>query len=282
MATATTAQQSRTRAQLRQAVGELLGDLIQITATANGTTTTTIDTLNVGSAEDHFNGRYLMATSGANAGEVKRITATATSTGTLTHGAFSTATAAGDTFDVTNARGRGFRPDEYHAAINELIVEAWPAFAIHVEDGAGTFDADTEDITVDAALAAVYEVEWTDSQGTEHRIRGSNASQRDGWIADPANGKIKIVGSAKLEPDGNTVTLKGYGRQDTLSAEADTCLIPAAWLVPAAALRLATRGLTRDPDRYGPLLGVLQRRVDQHFPLIATTRAPGWKSVRSA
>ena len=239
-----------TRAELRARVARELGDYVLLTATDLGTTTTIIDTLNVGTFAENFNGRFLYFTSGTNVGLTRRVTATTDGSGTLTFTpAASGAVAESVTCEVYNKRGVGFTPDQYHSAINDAINDAYPLGVIRVRSTIGTaFDADTQTVTVPAAMTHVSDVEWQDSDTFWHSIPMASRRNEFGWIADPTAGEIRILGRIGSDIDGNTVRLTGYGRQGTLADDSDTCALNAEYIVCRAKFHLCMSALDRGPE----------------------------------
>lgn len=282
VAAASTGALTQTLAQLRNRVADRLGDRVELTATANGTTTTFIDQLWVNTATEDMKGRIMVL---ADSGEVVRVTAMNDATYTLTFtpaAASASSTNTSSVANVFNKRGKGFRPDEYKNAINNAINDAFPLGLIEVRSTIGTaYDFESPEVTVPAAMSYVHTVEYQDDDGEWHKIMKATKYNEYGWIADATAGQIRILGGPGSVIDGLTVRLTGYGRQDVLSADSDTCALNAEWIVARACYHLTIGGIDKD-DRYGQLAGVFMREADGLRTRIRTIKRPGTENVRAA
>lgn len=287
MATATTAQLSHTLRELRRAVADRFGDLTQLTTTANGdnsTFTTLIDALNVNGGSEHFNGRMLLVTSGTYANHKARITGTADSTGTLT---FTPAAGgrivSGVTVDVFNRRGIGFTIAEYDRAINNAIDDAFPLGLIEIVDpltsGEATSTDDVTTITVPVDLYEVFAVEWQDDDDLWREVPKATRTNLFGWKAT-ADGIITITGLPQEDTEEHSLRLRGYGRQDQLTADTDACLLPKEWVVARAAYHLALGALMRGSE-YGALAQQFAREAEMVRTRLRTVRRANSERVRS-
>lgn len=279
---ASAASLTQTLAQLRRRLARELGDYTQLTCTANGTTTTLIDTQRVNSATQDMRGRIIVSTNGTNNGLQRVVTSFTDSTGTLTFAALTAATATNDTFDVFNKRGKGFAPSDYDAAINDAINDAFPLCLIEqVATITPAFDADAGgELTVPASFVYVHTVEYQDEDGYWHNLPRSSRHAGYGWTADAAAGELRILGAPGRSIDGFTVRLTGYGRQGTLSSDSDTCAIPAEWLIYKAAAALCLSAIDKDPT-YGPKVSVYEGRANGLRTRIRTLRKSGSELVRA-
>lgn len=240
MATASTGALTITLANLVRRLADEFGDLVQLTATANGTTTTFLDTKNVNTGAEELTGREIYFTSGTNSGLARRITATTDSTGTLTFAAVTTSTATSDTADVFNKRGRGFLRAEYVRWLNRAIDRAWAVARIEaLGTVSGTFSADDPEVTVPVALTEVFKVEWQDSSGLWNEVKKAPRWGSDGWTAIRGSGKVRIMGAPAWQANGRTLQVWGYARQDNLSADSDTCALDTDWVISWAAYHMA-------------------------------------------
>lgn len=252
---ATTGSVTQTLAQLRARVAYRLGDYVQLTATANGTTTTFIDKLWVNTATEDMKGRIIVF---SDTGEVARITAMNDATWTLTFTpdvASSATTNTGSLAEVYNKRGKGFRPDEYKNAINYAITDAFPLGKIRIRATvAAAFDTTAPEVTVPASMTHVSLVEYADTDSKWHTIPQGLRHNEHGWVADAAAGQLRIQGSFADAVDGLNLRLYGFGRQDILSADSDTCALNSEWIVARACYHLCLASIDKD-DRYGQLAG---------------------------
>lgn len=191
-------------------------------------------------------GRILVTSTGT----VHRITNMVDSTSTIT---FTPACAnanlveVGDVVSIYNKRGKGFSPAQYKAAINDAINDAFPLGRIEIISTiSGDFDADTPEITVPASMTHVHTVEWQDDEGDWHVLMKATRSNEQGWRADPAAGQIRLQGIAASQADGYSVRVSGYGRQDVLTADSDTCALNAEYVIARACYHLTYGNIDRD------------------------------------
>lgn len=111
--------QSRTRENIRVAVGYNVKGLFYVSAaSSSGSTTTLVDNTLVG-GDDNFNGYWVVFTSGDNDGSIRRVTDYVESTKVLTVGGDAvTATANNDTYELWHP---WCDPSKIHDAINQTI-----------------------------------------------------------------------------------------------------------------------------------------------------------------
>lgn len=279
---ASSAALTQTLQQLRRRLARELGDYTQLTATANGTTTTLVDTQRVTTATQDMKGRWLVPTNGTNNGLVRQVTSFTENTATIGFAALTAATATNDTFDLFNKRGKGFLPSDYDNAINDAINDAFPLFQIEQIATIGTaFDYEIPEITVPASFVSVHTVEYEDDDGYWQPVRKATRYGGYGWVADSAAGELRILGGMAQELDGLTVRVTGYGRQGTLSADTDTCAIPAEWLIYKAASALCLSALDKDPT-YGPRVSVYESKANALRTRIRVIPKSGSEKVRAA
>jgi hypothetical protein len=270
----------QTLAQLRRRVADRFGDLLMLTATGNGTTTTFVDTLNVNNGTDSCDGRQIYFTSGSNASDTSRITTTTASTGTLTFTPAQTSTATNDTAELYNTRNRGFLVAEYHRAINEAIEEANGLARVRtIETIAAAFDEDTQTIAMPSTLWEAYKVEFQDSDGIWTEIKKATTRGGYGWTAEPSNAVIRVEGNSAGFADGYTVRVHGFKEQDQLATDAAVCSFDGHAIVCIAAYRLCMANLSKD-SYYGSLLLTLRDEYERAKPRLRTPRPPGTVPVR--
>lgn len=282
MATASTAQLTVTRQELRRRVASRFGDYLLLTATADSADTTHLtDTLNINTGAEHFNGRVLWFADGDNAGAQARVTATDDTTGKLTFApAVGTIPATGDTVESYNRRGTGFLPAQIHDAINNAIDDAFPLGMIEATQTlSGSFSADSPSMTITASLYDIYRVEFQDTDSYWHVIPPASGTNEWGWKPFPG-GTIDILGWPAEMADTYTIRVTGYGRQDRLSTDTDTCALSPEWLVVRAAYHLALGAMMRSTE-FGPLASQLDKESQKLKTRIRTLRRPGSQRVRS-
>ena len=114
-----------TRAELRRAIGKRLSQPFfrkfgggSLTASANGTTTTLVDTGHLREGENYWRGSYIYLPS---TGEVREISAFSNGT-VVWQGPIASATTSGMSYEIWSQ----FTPEEVHEAINRALRGAWP------------------------------------------------------------------------------------------------------------------------------------------------------------
>ena len=281
---ATSGALTRTLQKLRRDIADKLDDYVALTATANGNAgaTTLIDTYHINAGTEHFNGRDLLCINGTNAGLKRRITATVDTTGTLTlNSALTAQTLTNDTFDVFNRRGVGFPAERYTRAINNAINAAFPSAVIQVDATiTGAFDADTPEIVIPAAVTEVITLEAQDSNGDWHVVPKARSRGGDGWFADPSDGGLRLHGARAWATDTLSLRVFGYGRQDELSAESDTCAIRPEFIVAHAAYHLALAAVGN--NEMSLRVNNLKKELDEQRIAISVLREPHTAKVRAA
>lgn len=109
---------------MRQAVGKKMGEVITGACDAGATTTSIPDADLAIYEDDELNNRWLLMTSGSQAGEQTKISDFAQTNGVITlKTALTGAPAAGDTFEIHK-----YNPDDIEDALNEAITKAYPEF----------------------------------------------------------------------------------------------------------------------------------------------------------
>lgn len=270
----------QTRKQIRQRVASILDDIVEVEATANGTTLTLIDTFNVNAGAESFDGCEIFFTSGANDGETRRVTTTTPSTGTLTFTPEATATVAADTAELYNRRNKGFRVQDYHRAINHAIEEYQGIALIPVIEEIGiAFDAETQTIAVPATTLEVHTVEYQDSNDQWCEVRQAYPRGGQGWTAEPADAVIRIEGDPAWEADTYDIRLHGYKRADALTTDASVLPFDSTVIVNTAAYRLALSGVSRD-SKYGAMVITLKQDMIVAQSRIRDVRKNGTQRVR--
>jgi hypothetical protein len=269
----------QTRAQLRRRIADVFNDVVVLDATGNGTTTTFVDTFNVNSGSESFDGREILFTSGSNAGLVSRITTTTAGTGTLTFTPSRTSTASGDDAEVYNRRNRGLTVAEYHRAINAAIEECNGLSLVPViESIAAVFDQDTQTIAMPATLFEAFRVEYQDSDDIWKEIKRAQRGG-DGWSPEPSGAVIRVEGWPAAMADGLSVRVHGYRRATALTADADVCPFDGHAIVMAAAYRLCLSHITSDPS-FGSLVLTLKDEYEQARNRLRVSREAGTVRVR--
>jgi hypothetical protein len=269
----------QTRAQLRRRVADVFGDLVALTATGNGTSTTFVDTLNVNSGAESFDGREIFFTSGSNSGLTRRITSTTPASGTLTFTTSVTSTATSDTAEVYNRRNRGITVNEYHRAINNAIEECnGIALAQVIETIAAAYSATDQTIAMPATLFEAFRVEWQDSDDQWREVKKSLRGGQ-GWTAEPSAAVIRIEGRPAWQADTSSIRIHGYARAAPLTTDAGTCPFDGHAIVMTAAYRLCLSKITSDPA-FGSMVLTLKEEYERAQARLQVTREAGTVQVR--
>ena len=248
-----------TRAELRRAIGYELKDISPLTVTANGAMSTTLvyATGDISTAVDSAKGRQIIFLTGTagNIGQIRRITDTSQSTGTITlDRALPAIPAAGDTAELYNFRGKQWTIDQYHHYINRAIADAFPAHkGTQVEEVIGTaFDADSPSVAIPATINYLSAVEFLPDGATLYQtVPMAEDRLFRGWSVDLPNGAIVVRGGDVLSMlDGATIKMIGWQRAQPLSADADTTTVPTKWIVDKCKEWMLTADIEREPNNY--------------------------------
>jgi hypothetical protein len=262
-----------TRAVLRRRVATLLEDITEMTATANGLTTTFIDTIRLGNSIERATGREIMFTSGANLGTSRRVTTSDMTTGTLTFAAV-TSTVAGDTAEMYNFRLEGWISPQYHNALDMAIDQAWPLFGTKVTvAAAAVFSTTTTLIDIPSGIDQLESVEYQDTSSLWQEVKQADGRYGVGWSVEADGTDVVIRGENWRDRlQGRSIRLVGYTRATVLATDAATTTIPPEWIVYKAAsiLCLAKK---RSPEIYNQ--GLVYREDAEKLEGRVRTRRKG-------
>lgn len=225
---------------LRRTIGGITGDLDILVATGNGTTTTFVDALNAHVENSHFAARQGIFSGGtaANLGRIVRVTSNDKTTTTVTFTPTATsATASGDTLELYNRDGQGPSVRQIHDAINRCVVFAGQGVLTEVLDTAETFDMDDPYLDIPAGWRRLTHVEFRNGdEATDdwEVIPGAD------WVpgVDRVGYTVRVDGISRCRADTYQIRLRGYTAATELSADSDTTLVDAEWLVHEAASQL--------------------------------------------
>lgn len=235
--------------ELRRLVGDVTGDMLLLTATSAGSTSTFADTARLADRGDRapsIVNRLLYFSEGtaANIGHEAAVTDFASSTRTLTfQPAASSAVAQGDKAELWSVAERVGSIGTIHRLINYAIKQVEDVAGLEEYNTAATFDARTGLLTIPSTWAEVGGAEWTDGSGYVSEIRTR-------WLrVRPAGRKLEIVGHGAAQANRRSVRLYGYPRCLPLAAETDSTPVDADWIVEsvAEALTLAPSWRASDP-----------------------------------
>lgn len=242
-----------TRRELRRLIGDVTGDLLLLTATSAGTTSTFSDTARLADRGDRAPSvvnrlLYFGEGTSANIGHEAAVTDFASSTRTLTfQPSAPSSVAQSDVIELWSATERIGSISAIHRLINYAIKQVEDMAGLEEYNTAATFDARTGLLTIPATWCEIGGAEWTDRSGYVREIPSR-------WLkARPAGRKLEIVGRGATRAHRRSVRLYGYPRCTALTTDTDattgTTPVDAAWIVEsvAEALTLAPSWRASDP-----------------------------------
>jgi hypothetical protein len=153
--------QSRTRAQLRVSIGYNLGALYvssTSSAVSGGNAKTHIVDNTLQGGDDEYNGGWIIATSGSNSGEIRRVSDYTSSTTDITVSPpFSSNVPSSMTYELWDDR---FMPTAVHDFMNQAIINATGLFYDPVEDSTSLFaDRHTSRFDLPTTLSMIRRIE---------------------------------------------------------------------------------------------------------------------------
>jgi hypothetical protein len=271
----------QTRAQLRRRVADIFGDLRMLEATANGSTTTFVDTFNVNSGTDDYRKCEILFTSSPNAGLVSVVTTSNVSTGTLTFTPARTSTLTGNTAELYRFTGTGFTVAEYHRAINDAIHDLHGTYLIEsLQAIALPYSVTDQTLLIPATMHKLYRLEYTTSDGAIREIPPARrAGQMGGWSVE-GSGTVRIEGRIARTANGLTLRAWGYTLQSALATDADVCSYDAEAVAYTAAARLCMGRVGSPNTKYASLLLTLEKKAEHARAASATIEHPQTRMVR--
>lgn len=239
--------------QIRRAIGIETGDMVVLTATADGDTTTFIDNQNLWMPDNACRGRILYFTDGTASNVAQKRVATGStqsSTRVTWSVALPAATAEDDVAEMWNTRGTGFDPvQEVNTTINNAIRKALDyTWDVDMETVSGAFDADTGYFTIPSGTKAIYAVEYQNSEGFWHEIPYARDINRPGWHYERGGTVVWILGPWLTEADNRTIRLRRYTNRTVLSADSDETEISMEYLVAEVKATLLEAAFDRAPN----------------------------------
>ena len=254
-----------TRAYLRYAIGGITGDRLRLKATAAGSTTSLVDVLNLATENNELVGRFGWVASGtaANLYQTVRITANTKSATSITFvPALPQSTATNDVIELYNSNDTGITPEDIHDAINRVIESVSNAGVTEVIATSSTFDADSPALTIDPSWRRLIGVDWQDTDGLWHEVDPADL------YVDTSARTARIDNIVRWMADTQLVRLRGYTSSASLSADTDSTVVDAEWIINEASsqLLLANAEKARDP--------AAARATAQYLRSIADSRRP--------
>lgn len=270
-----------TRLQLFRDIAAELGDLVELTASADGSSSTFVAANDMLYADGGLNGcEAWYATAGvassANLYSRRLVTDTDYPTGTITVQPNWTAPPiAGDVVLLVNARGTGVTIPEIHRKINQLIRRVRTELATEVADTPATFSAQSPVLSIPTT--------WDGFLGVQIERIPSMVGVWENLIGKPYTinvwdtpKTVTINATHRGLCQGKRLRLVGVNDLTELSADTDTTAAPASWLTKTAAYELLEAAALRSGDvatafTYGELLKqqaiALQQYVGKRFAL---------------
>jgi hypothetical protein len=236
-----------TRATLRRGIGRLMGDVIVATTTADGTTTTALDTVNLNYENAGLTGRMLYvyaATNTANEGLIRRVTGNTKATGTVTFTpALPAVTKAGDVVELFAKRGVGPGPLEIHEAINRAIQAARDNHVSPALSAESTLDYLNPNVTIPSTWTFFAGAEWKDYEDIWRPVPRADLE------LDKVSRTVRFANRARWLADQRSVRLRGYLPPAALDSDDDGTSVDAEWIMnqSAADLWMASSDQQNDP-----------------------------------
>ena len=261
-----------TRGQLRRRIAGRLGDVTDLIATDNGTTTRLIDTIRLSGSIEAPKNREIVFTSGLNAGTVRRVTTYDMTAGHVDFAAVGVNTEIDDTAEMYNFRGRGWRVPEYNDAINQAISDSWPLFRqryvytplLDFDSATGLVDLSGSDLT------HVSNLLWQDQDGHFQIVPFALSPYGQGWSYDA--GILRVVVRGDYVPNGSTMRVDGFKQPSPLDDDEDSTRINPEWLTMRACQILCMAGIDRDQANYN--LGMVYGQQADALKTSIRTRIP--------
>ena len=237
------------RTVLRRAIGDKLGDMLVLKATANSANASSfIDVVRMGDRGDRAPSivnriGYLSGGTAANLGHECRITDFASSARTLTFTpAAATAPQVGDELELWSMTERVGSIDAIHRLINDAIraVDRWAE--IETWDTAQTYNARTQTLTIPATWVEFGGADWTDGRGYVKPIPNSRLRVRPGLRT------VEILGHSASRANRRAVRLWGFPRSPALTTDDATTNVDSEWLVESVVSVISLAGAWKATD----------------------------------
>lgn len=238
--------------QLMADIGDELGDLIVLTATADGSTTQFVSTSDMLYGDDGLNGReawYVTAVNAGNTSTRRLVTATAETTGTITvTPAWPAISKATDVVYLFNSKATGVTIPEIRRKINQLIRRVRSELALAVADTPATFSLTSPTINIPTAwdyLLGLQVEQPPASSGLWTNWKGEEPYEINFWDTPKT---VTIKHRFRTTLNARRVRLIGGNDLTELTLDTDTTTVPAAWLAKTAAYELLEAAYARAGD----------------------------------
>lgn len=237
-------QAGTSRAELRRMIASRIGDLILVRATEGSTNSQVISHRDLIRPNHSLKGMDIICTSGnlANVGQSGVITQSDGDARAVTFAPPLPAnTTAGDTFELYNRRGTGWKIEQYNFAINHALRQAGEDHAtervIHEPEGIyrrGDYVPLPDD------WSRFARVEIVDRRGGRQKVPPT------GWDIDTTSREIWLKRGWEHKAHGRTLRLHGHRTPAQLFGDADRTTMSTEWLVHEALNHLYQQGAS-DP-----------------------------------
>ena len=213
-----------------------MGEVVVLTATSAGTTTSLVDEINLyqqNSTLAGMLGYVVSAADSGNVGAVFRVTGNTKAASSIAFvPALPAATAAGDVVELVNEHDLGFTVRELHSHL-DLAIDAVKDYALEpATSDEATFDATSPLLAIPAAWTAFNGADWQDPEGLWHPV-----GQADLRVDRTAK-TVELRNAPRWWAHARPVRLRGYTQARPLTADADETNVDAEWLVAETAARL--------------------------------------------
>lgn len=261
-----------TRAQIRSWVGSLLGEVITLTATSSGSTTSLVDNVNLSREDGYLEGRQLIVVSAANAanvGKVRRVSANSKSAKSITiDPALPAATATGDVVELWFRRDQGPTIPEVNDAISRSVSAVASTVLIpKMASGAAVFDRTNPIVTeVGSTWTFFSGVDWKDPNDIWHPVPPADIR-----LAPSGNlpyVDVEIRNRTRSVMDGMQYRVKGYATHDIPDEDTDVIAVDSEWLTHQVAAQLLLASSGRMSDQMSA------ERKAQYLQTLADARRP--------
>ena len=188
--------QSRTREQIRRSIAANLDQPPSSSATGTGSSTTIVDASTLG-GDDEYNGGWIVFTSGATDGVIRRVTDYTSSTGTFPFKPAANSTSSDDTYEYWRSE---FPPDRIHEFINQAITQRTSRGLVIDEDISNHGHIRDSRHDIPSAMVAVSQVDYR-HQYSGKEIQKANIAwteQTDGNVTVAKDSEDFKAGSASL------------------------------------------------------------------------------------
>jgi hypothetical protein len=263
--------------QARRDIQDLLGDLVVLSLTADGDTSTAFDSQNLFDSDNAWRGSHIYVVSAASSPNVGRVAVVDSSSHEQGVLSFSPplpqATTTSDVLDLHNLQGVGWTRTEIVRRINAALVDTFPKTLVpRIESISAAFDRDTGEVVIPEGFTHIHTLQY------EYPDDEWNSIPRTNWHAERANQTIYVDGHSRWNANNRSLRIRGFGRHPTISAEYDLIYLNPRWLTLHVASQLAMqRAHTREQRSWAI---EWKREADEKRLLMQTALPPNTVRIR--